>query len=562
MTKAVFLLCLYASFSAICFAQDIKTTRIVDERGRNVSSFQCLVHYVEIEKNGDVGMRAYRWHETRKAEGLAEIDIGRLKQDSDNKASGIEMFVTAKGLAPERLACKFEDIPSTIILQKAIAVRLEQRGKTVHGEPLITPVYNGCQFSLYENDWFPSWKPKKIDTNVWLYELKKGQQYLIGWKPTGLFPSKFTGYCSEPFTAQEDGQVVTFEPGLPSILEYDLTQLPDSFKNPSDFPISGILQKISYDGKKEFLSFSEGNIQAKTPQKIRIANLAGGKYYLMVFGNRKQASREHRPYLWDERVITIEPGKVCHFEPTVPVLDTTIEPGDVTIRGIMQDTAQKPLSGERVHLEMEFTEGWRLIAPRVYYAPAITGADGTFEFKGISPDHNIYLYYRDKGCLLLSKDSMQKDAVVSVTLVAGLKTQKIIVGQPLPMARLLWQNGEKGSLEKFKGKILVIDFWATWCGPCLRAMPELNKLAEEIRGEDIRFVTISKDDDVHLWQKKLAEKKWGNLSHAWFDKTANDFMVVTDGIPFCVIADKDGVVRAMGHEELDIKAELQKIQQQ
>ena len=53
-----------------------------------------------------------------------------------------------------------------------------------------------------------------------------------------------------------------------------------------------------------------------------------------------------------------------------------------------------------------------------------------------------------------------------------------------------------------KGKVILIDFWATWCGPCIKEIPSLIELEKEYYGKDITFVSISfdKDADLQKWK--------------------------------------------------------------
>lgn len=60
---------------------------------------------------------------------------------------------------------------------------------------------------------------------------------------------------------------------------------------------------------------------------------------------------------------------------------------------------------------------------------------------------------------------------------------------------LIDSKGEKVSLEQFKGKVVFINIWATWCPPCIAEMPGINNLFNEVKDEDIVFLMLSVDQD-------------------------------------------------------------------
>ncbi len=64
-------------------------------------------------------------------------------------------------------------------------------------------------------------------------------------------------------------------------------------------------------------------------------------------------------------------------------------------------------------------------------------------------------------------------------------------------------SGKKINFEIFKGKYLVLDFWASWCGPCLANVPMQKKMIEEYKSYPIQFVSISVDTDIDKWKKSI-----------------------------------------------------------
>lgn len=76
-------------------------------------------------------------------------------------------------------------------------------------------------------------------------------------------------------------------------------------------------------------------------------------------------------------------------------------------------------------------------------------------------------------------------------------------GAPAPPFRLRAANGQTVSLTSYRGQVLVLNFWASWCPPCISETPSLNQLAADLRGSPVRILAVSIDADPAAYQRFL-----------------------------------------------------------
>lgn len=105
-------------------------------------------------------------------------------------------------------------------------------------------------------------------------------------------------------------------------------------------------------------------------------------------------------------------------------------------------------------------------------------------------------------------------------------------------------NGKMVSLSDFKGKVVLVDVWATWCGPCRGEIPHLKKLEEEMHGKDVVFLGVSVDEekDKQKWIEfinKEGLKGVQVLASGW-SKIAQDYKI--NGIPRFMVFDRQGKI--------------------
>ena len=132
-------------------------------------------------------------------------------------------------------------------------------------------------------------------------------------------------------------------------------------------------------------------------------------------------------------------------------------------------------------------------------------------------------------------------------------------GDPAPPFDLPLVGGGRVSLESLRGQTVLVDFWATWCPPCLLEIPELNAVSEELAGSGARVLAISVDG---LALEALAE--WVGEKGVKYPVALGDTQLATafgaDAFPFHVVLGPDGRVRerlASGfHDRADLRAAL------
>ena len=100
----------------------------------------------------------------------------------------------------------------------------------------------------------------------------------------------------------------------------------------------------------------------------------------------------------------------------------------------------------------------------------------------------------------------------------------------------------KDLIEKQKGKIIYIDFWASWCAPCLKLMPDSKKLMNDFKNKDIIFIYISIDKDSDKWIKANKNEKLGNNSFLAINYPEAKFYekLKLKSIPRYILFDKKG----------------------
>jgi uncharacterized protein (TIGR03435 family) len=102
------------------------------------------------------------------------------------------------------------------------------------------------------------------------------------------------------------------------------------------------------------------------------------------------------------------------------------------------------------------------------------------------------------------------------------------------------------TMGALKGKAVVLEFWATWCGPCVAAVPHLNELVRAFESEDVVFISITKENDPELIRRFLKAKPMESWVAIDADGSIFDSYGISS-IPRTILIDKAGKIAGMAH---------------
>jgi thiol-disulfide isomerase/thioredoxin len=138
----------------------------------------------------------------------------------------------------------------------------------------------------------------------------------------------------------------------------------------------------------------------------------------------------------------------------------------------------------------------------------------------------------------------EKDDQAAVKVKPAPDENTIAEGHAFPPLEFTSLSGEQVNLVNLKGKVVLIDFWATWCGPCRVVMPDLVETYKQYHDQGFEIIGISLDKDKSQLEKYMQEMgiTWQQYYDGlvWSNKIARRFGV--RGIPHIVLVDKKGAV--------------------
>ena len=137
-------------------------------------------------------------------------------------------------------------------------------------------------------------------------------------------------------------------------------------------------------------------------------------------------------------------------------------------------------------------------------------------------------------------------AAVSATLLVALFS--LVLGQsekPAPKLELKDVEGRALRLSDYKGKVVLLNFWATWCTPCRAEMPDLVKWQREYKSQDLQVIGVTYPPEELAEVRKFIKSIKVNYPVALGDEQTKAMFDEGDVLPITVVIDKKGIIREM-----------------
>ena len=174
--------------------------------------------------------------------------------------------------------------------------------------------------------------------------------------------------------------------------------------------------------------------------------------------------------------------------------------------------------------------------------------------QALDPDKYSDLYKSlDAG--LSKKFPKDKNVIMFHEVVERMLSTNI--GQFAPEISLPSPDGKEIALSSLKGKLVLIDFWASWCDPCRKEMPNVIKIYSKFKNKGFEIYGVSLDQDKEKWMEAITKDgiNWPQVSDLkyWDNLAARIYNV--QGIPYTVLIDKDGkiIAKNLRGQELEKK---------
>lgn len=154
-----------------------------------------------------------------------------------------------------------------------------------------------------------------------------------------------------------------------------------------------------------------------------------------------------------------------------------------------------------------------------------------------------------------------KAVLIILLIIIVQMTSLAQSGSPSPDFSLPDSNGRIVSLKELQGKVVLIDFWASWCTPCRRNNPKLAKIYSQWHAYGLEILGVSLDEDLKNWKTAITQDKmeWLQVidTKGWESAVAESYHV--NAIPASFLVDKHGTLLKISPEGRMLESEIRRL---
>ncbi len=141
------------------------------------------------------------------------------------------------------------------------------------------------------------------------------------------------------------------------------------------------------------------------------------------------------------------------------------------------------------------------------------------------------------------------------------KAARSLIGKEAPDLTMPDPNGKNISIRDFRGKYVLVDFWASWCAPCRQENPNVVRAYDKFRNKNFTILGVSLDKEKGPWEKAISADKliWSHMSDLKFWESESVKAYGFEGIPYNVLIDPSGKVIAENLRGFDLEQKLSEV---
>jgi peroxiredoxin len=160
-----------------------------------------------------------------------------------------------------------------------------------------------------------------------------------------------------------------------------------------------------------------------------------------------------------------------------------------------------------------------------------------------------------------NKDIKSFHGMVQQTEMMVSRTEAIKVGNEAPELILPMPNDKDLALTSLRGKVVLVDFWASWCAPCRKELPNVKRAYAKYKNKGFEILGVSLDKDRDAWIEAISTEglTWPQVSDLKFWQSEAVQVYAIQSIPYTVLIDKEGKIIATDLRGADLDKKLAEV---